>query len=204
MLRVNDSRRPIDVMEIGDLVPFKFMVRPFERPEIVSLTLFQDRQGARTVSLDVRAEARKQVIRITNYNPEISLYKPTRRNTISIAQQDSASSSQEAFEAVREDILPAFTFSLDLEGVGLSLVNRKAVEVVYLSINSLKFDYSNSSVGAGVNLVCGSLQVDNQLHDAVFPVVVQPTPIPKDSTSVASLPTIQGSLYWLKDQGMCP
>ena len=27
MLRVNDSRRPIDVMEIGDLMPFKFIVR---------------------------------------------------------------------------------------------------------------------------------------------------------------------------------
>lgn len=30
MLRVNDSRRPIDVMEIGDLMPFKFMVRVFQ------------------------------------------------------------------------------------------------------------------------------------------------------------------------------
>ena len=152
------------------------------------------------MSLDVRAEANKQVISITNYNPEVSLYKPTRRNTLSIAQ-DSASSSQEAFEAVSEEVAPELTFTLDLEGVGLSLINRKAVEVVYLSLNTLKFDYTNSPVAAAVNLAIGSLQMDNQLHDAVFPVVIQPTPIPKDSTSVASLPTVQASLYWLKDQG---
>ena len=110
------------------------------------------------------------------------------------------SGSQEAFEAVQEEVAPALTFSLDLEGVGLSLINRKAVEVVYLSLNKLKFDYTNSPVAAAVNLACGSLQMDNQLHDALFPVVVQPTPIPKDSTSVASLPTIQASVYWLKDE----
>ena len=44
-------------------------------------------------------------------------------------------------------------------------------------------------------------QIDNQLNDAVFPVVLQPTPIAKDSSGVASLPTIQGSVIWLKDQG---
>ena len=113
------------------------------------------------------------------------------------------SGSQEAFEAVQEDVAPAFSFNLDLEGFGLSLINRKAVEVVYLSLNTLKFDYTNSPVATAVNVACGSLQMDNQLHDAVFPVVIQPTPIPKDSTSVASLPTVQASIYWLKDQGDC-
>ncbi|THH01814.1 hypothetical protein EW026_g979 [Hermanssonia centrifuga] len=184
ILSINGSRRAIDVMEIGDLVPFKF-VSP---------------QGSRTVSLDVRAESRMQVIRITNYNPQLSLYKPTRRNTLSIAQQDSMSGSQEAFEAIQEEIPPTFTLKIDFAGLGLSLINRKTVEVVYFSIDALKFDYTDSPVAQAVNLACGSIQMDNQLHDALFPVVLQPTPIPKDSSTVASLPTVQGSVIWLKDQ----
>ncbi len=143
-----------------------------------------------------------QVIRITNYNPQLSLYKPTRRNTLSIAQQDSMSGSQEAFEAIQEEIPPTFTLKIDFAGLGLSLINRKTVEVVYFSIDALKFDYTDSPVAQAVNLACGSIQMDNQLHDALFPVVLQPTPIPKDSSTVASLPTVQGSVIWLKDQGM--
>ena len=133
----------------------------------------------------------------------MSLYKPKRRNTTSLARTDSIAGSQEAFEAVQETVAPDLTVIMDLHGVGVSLVNKRMVEVVYLSVNALKFEYSTNPVAQSVTLSCGSLQIDNQLHDAVFPVVVQPTPIPKDSTSVASLPTIQGSLYWLKDQGMC-
>ncbi len=110
-------------------------------------------------------------------------------------------SSQDAFEAVEEEIASTFNFTLDLKGFGLSLINRKTIEVVYLSLNDFKFEYMDSPVAAGISLSCGSLQMDNQLHDALFPVVIQPTPIPKDSTSVASLPTLQACIYWLKDQG---
>lgn len=78
------------------------------------------------------------------------------------------------------------------------------VEVVYLSANGLKFEYTDSPVAQAINLVCGNLQIDNQLHDALYPVVLQPTPIPKEAVEVASLPTVQGSVIWLKDQGLLP
>lgn len=153
------------------------------------------------MSLDVRAEGLKQILRISNYNPKLSLYKPTSRQSTSVTQLDSISGSQEAFEAVQEEVSFTLAINIDFEGIGLSLINRKAVEVVYLSVNGLKFEYTNSPVAQAVNLTCGSLQIDNQLHDALFPVVLQPTPVPKDATSVASLPTLQGSVIWLKDEG---
>ena len=163
----------------------------------------QTGQGSRTVSLDVRAEGPKQILRISNYNAQVSLYKPTNRRAGSVTSLDTAtmSGSQEGFEAVQEEVSSSLAIKLDFEGIGLSLINKKAVEVVYLSVNGLKFEYSNSPVAQAVNLVCGSLQIDNQLHDALFPVVLQPTPVPKDSTTVASLPTLQGSVIWLKDEG---
>jgi vacuolar protein sorting-associated protein 13A/C len=95
-------------------------------------------------------------------------------------------------------------FTLDLEGIGLSLMNRKMLEVVYLSMNSLKFEYSSSPVAQAVNLSLGTLQIDNQLHDAIYPVLLQPTPIPKEASAVASPPTIQASVIWLNDQGATP
>jgi vacuolar protein sorting-associated protein 13A/C len=102
---------------------------------------------------------------------------------------------------VTEEIPPTLTFTLDLEGIGLSLMNWKMLEVVYLSMNSLKFEYSSSLVAQAVNLSLGLLQIDNQLHDAIYPVLLQPTPIPKEASAVASPPTIQASAIWLNDEG---
>ena len=129
------------------------------------------------------------------------MYRPRHRTSVSIARQDTSASSQDAFEAVTEDIPPTVMFTLDLEGIGLSLMSRKMLEVVYLSMNSLKFEYSSSPVAQAVNLSLGTLQIDNQLHDAIYPVLLQPTPIPKEASAVASPPTIQASVIWLNDQG---
>lgn len=153
------------------------------------------------VSLDVRADGLKQVLRITNYNPERSLYKPKRASSMPLTRQDSISASTEAFDAVTEDVPPSLAFTVDFAGIGISLVNKKLVEVIYVSMLALKFEYSNSEVAQAVNLSCGTLQIDNQLHDALYPVILQPTPIPKESNGTAALPTVQASVIWLKDQG---
>jgi vacuolar protein sorting-associated protein 13A/C len=160
------------------------------------------------VSLDVRAEGEQQVLRITNYVAERSLYKLKRRNTASsvgrsgTTRSESPSTMGDAFEAVTEEIAPSLSIKLDLQGIGISLINRSLVEVVYLSITKLNLEYTSSSVAQSMTLACGSLQVDNQLHDALFPVVLQPTPIPKDTRGeVAALPTVQASFIWLTDQG---
>lgn len=110
-------------------------------------------------------------------------------------------SSQEAFEAVTEEVAPTLAFKLDFEGIGMSLINRRLVEVVYLTVQQLKFEYTSSPVAQAVNLSVGSLQIDNQLHDGAFPVVLQPTPLSRELKNAAALPTVQGSVIWLNDQG---
>ncbi|KAJ2927125.1 hypothetical protein H1R20_g9964, partial [Candolleomyces eurysporus] len=185
LLSINNIRRVVDIMEIGDLVPFKFT----------------QNHRSKAVSLDVRADGQKQVLRITEYNPERSLYRPKQRsNSMSISRQDTMSSSVEGFEAVTEEIQPLVTFTLDLAGIGISLVNRRLMEVLYITLDQLKFEYVDSSVAHAVNLSCGSLQIDNQLHDALYPVILQPTPLSKDAAGVGALPTVQASVIWLKDQ----
>lgn len=185
LIDINGSRRRVDVMEIGDLMPFNFI----------------NDQRTKTVSLDVRADGQKQVLRVTNYNAEFSIYKPRHRgSTISSIARQEGTSTAEAFEAIAEEVTPSLTFSLDFAGIGLSLINKRLVEVIYASMDTLTLEYSNSEVAQTVTFSCGTLQVDNQLHDAIFPVIIQPTPIPKESKVVAALPTVQASVIWLKDQ----
>ncbi|EEB98547.1 hypothetical protein MPER_01922, partial [Moniliophthora perniciosa FA553] len=181
-LTYNGFKRVVNVMEIGALVPFKF-------------------NEGRTVSLDVRADGRKQILRITNYNAQHSLYKPKPRSvTGSLSRQDTVSSSVEAFEAVTEEIPPTFGFKVDFAGIGISLVNKKLTEVIYLLMDKLSFEYTASPTARAFNLSCGTLQVDNQLHDGLFPVILQPTPVPKESNTVAALPTVQASVILLNDE----
>ncbi|KAF9229286.1 vacuolar protein sorting-associated protein 13 [Gyrodon lividus] len=184
MLMINDARRVVDIMEIGVLVPFKF----------------HDGRRTRAVSLDVRADGHKQVLRITQYIAERSLYKLKHRAVGSLSRSDTLAGS-EAFEAVSEDVAPTLRIEVDLAGIGISLISRKMIEVVYVSVESLKFEYNDSPISQAVNLSCGSLQLDNQLHDAIYPVILQPSPISKEASGVAIVPpTIQASVAWLKDQ----
>lgn len=184
LLTINGSRRAVDILEIGDLVPFKF----------------QNERGIGVISMDARASGHQQVLRLSNYNEETSPYRPKSRASSSSLRIDTMSSGIEAFEAVTDDIQPGFMLDVNLDGIGVSLVNRRVIEVVYLSLEHLKVDYTASSVAQSVNLSCGIVQIDNQLHDATFPVVLQPTPISGQASDIAALPTVQFSLTWLNDQ----
>jgi vacuolar protein sorting-associated protein 13A/C len=123
---------------------------------------------------------------------------------MTVSRQDTISSTVEAFEAVSEEVSPNYVVVVDLAGVGVSLVNKKMVEVIYLLMDSIKFEYTNSLIDQSVNFSCGNLQIDNQLHEALYPVILQPTPIAKEASAVGALPTVQGSIIWLKDQGWSP
>jgi len=152
----------------------------------------------------VRADGQKQVLRITNYDPDQSLYRPRQRSgSMSVYRQDTISSSAEAFEAVTEKAESSLTVLVELAGVGVSLINKRMVEVIYLVMDAMKFEYNSSSISQSIIVAIGTLQIDNQLHEALYPVIVQPTPIPKESAGIGALPTVQASIIWLNDQGIC-
>jgi vacuolar protein sorting-associated protein 13A/C len=90
------------------------------------------------------------------------------------------------------------TVSLSLEGIGLSLINRSMIEVVYLSARELKVEYMNSDVSQSIDLSIGHLQIDNQLPEATFNVVFQPTPISRQGGP--KLPTVNASVIILNDR----
>ncbi|KAF8516153.1 hypothetical protein BU17DRAFT_51124 [Hysterangium stoloniferum] len=185
LLNINGRDRKVDIMEIGNLPPFKF---PLE-------------QGSRTISLDIRAEGLTQTLDISNYHEETSLYKPTRRNTGTISRKDTIGSIQESFEAVTTEEEPSLNVRIDLAGLGVSMINRHMVEVVYMSLRKLDLEYSRTLTAQAITVACGVIQVDNQLHDAIYPVALQPSPLPKEEGMTVPPPAIQASVTFLNDQG---
>lgn len=118
-----------------------------------------------------------------------------------VTRQDTISSNTEGFEAVPEETPANITILVDIAGIGVSLINKRMVEVVYTAMAGIKIEYADSRVAQSVNIAIGTLQFDNQLHEAIFPVILQPTPLTKEASGVAALPTVQASVIWLKDQG---
>lgn len=159
-------------------------------------------RSARALSLDVRADGPSQVLCVTNYEEEHSMYRLKRRDT-GISRAGTTATGTE-FEAIQENVPPSLILKLDLEGLGVSLINKKLTEVVYFSIRELKFDYAYSATAQSFNIACGMIQVDNQVHGAYFPVLLQPTPINKQARGAGALPTLQASIILLNDSGMFP
>lgn len=152
------------------------------------------------LSLDVRAEGPSQVLTASEYSEATSIYKPRRRSSGSVSRSDSLSSIIE-FEAIQDEVPPDLRLEVDLKGFGVSFMNKKLTEIIYFSSQNLLFAYTNSPVAQSVNLTFGTIQVDNQMHDAFFPVLLQPTPISKEARNKGALPTLQASVILLNDSG---
>lgn len=184
-LQSNEDKREIDILEIGNLVPFKF----------------KSSKGSFTVSLDVRAENGGQTLSISNYVEEFSLYRPRLRRQSTTSSRTDTLTGTDAFETVAvEEVKPSLTVNVNLEGVGISLINKRTIELLYFSSTGIKLEYNDSEAAQTINVTLDSIQLDNQLHDAIFPVVLQPTPLARnDKAAITNLPAVQASLMILKD-----
>lgn len=197
-------QRLVNVMEIGSQVPFRFKVR-FLSPSCADPTtdaLVQAGGETRVISIDVRVEGTTQAIRFSNYDEEDSVFKLQRRNTETMSRQDSVSSSREAtFEAVDVDVVTTFSFGLSLEGIGISVVNRRMQELVYASFRGVTAKYSDSTTNVAYDLGIKWIQVDNQLFGGLYPILLYPSVIPKDGKELEVHPSLQASVIVLKDEG---
>ncbi len=152
------------------------------------------------MSLDVRAEGFSQVLTITPYDEDQSVYKPRRAG--GVARTDSMDSfNVVSFETVTANEKPTLCFNLDFEGLGISVVNKNLHELVYVSFRGLKISYTDFPEYYDASLDCKWIQIDNQLFGGLFPIVLYPTVVPKDGKELESHPTLQLSAAILKDDG---
>lgn len=182
-LVANGRERNVNILEIGSLLPFKFPSG--------------DGRGNRVVALDVRADGPTQTLVLSNWSELNSNYKMKRQN--STFSRTDTTRTDAGFEAVDIDTKILSSFNVELEGVGISLINRQVQELAYVSFRGLEFHYSESEVTTAFNIICKWIQMDNQLFSGLFPIVLYPAVIAPHQSDLESHPTLQASLIQSKD-----
>ncbi|KAK4050444.1 Vacuolar protein sorting-associated protein 13 [Microbotryomycetes sp. JL201] len=183
-IELGGKERVINVLEIGAQVPFRF----------------PSGGHTRVLSIDVRAEGPTQAVRFSNYDEEESVFKLQRRGSETMSQKDSIASSRDGvFEAVDVEVKTTFSFGINLEGVGISIVNKRMQELVYASFRGLSAKYMDSTTNVSYDVSCKWIQVDNQLFGGLYPILLYPSVIPKDGKELEVHPSLQASVIILKD-----
>lgn len=67
------------------------------------------------------------------------------------------------FEVAMPEAPTAFSFRIDLEGLGISLVNSKMHELTYISFRGFDAHFSDTAISQEFILSCKWIQIDNQL-----------------------------------------
>ncbi|EIW72804.1 hypothetical protein TREMEDRAFT_25659 [Tremella mesenterica DSM 1558] len=178
----------IDMLAIGVQPPIRVPSR-------------QSGKKAETVSIDIQADGSSQLLIISPYVEETSLYKPTRRGVGPVRRSDSTDSlSTTGFETVVVNEKPSLSIMVELEGIGISVITKRPDELIYMSLRGLKVGYTDYPQYYDAMLDCKWIQIDNQLFGGLFPIILYPTVVPKDGKELESHPTLQASVALLKDR----
>lgn len=156
------------------------------------------------VSIDVLAKGHTQVVQITNYDETQSMFKLNRRETsMSMSRTNSQTSSNQDLEFEAKDQKTPVTFSLNLslEGIGISVVNRDMVELLYATFRGLRLTYNDSATSTSVHFILKWIQIDNQLFGGIYKIMLYPSVIPKDAKELEVRPNLDVAVTLLKDQG---
>ncbi|WRT64162.1 uncharacterized protein IL334_001091 [Kwoniella shivajii] len=180
----------VDMMAIGIQPPIK-----------VPRTASVPRSSA--LSIDVQADGGSQLLILSPYNEETSVYKPTKRAPGGMRRTDSTdtlSSATASYETVSVSEKASLNVSVELEGIGISVITKRPDELLYVSVRGLKLGYSDYPQYYDAFIDCKWIQIDNQLFGGLFPIILYPTVVPKDGKELESHPTLQASVAVLKDQ----
>ena len=155
-----------------------------------------------TVSLDIAADGVSQLLSISTYNEDTSVFKRKKPGSSTIRRTDSSDSiATSAFEAVPTTDKPTMSISVDFSGIGLSVVTKKPSELVYLSLRGLKIQFEEYPKYRDFSLDCQWIQLDNQLFGGEFPIILYPaTDLTSSSEKdLAVQPTFHGRVVVSKD-----
>ncbi|KAI0218945.1 Vacuolar protein sorting-associated protein 13 [Massospora cicadina] len=181
-LIAGSERRIINFQQIGAMEPLKLKLH---RKSVV-------------IALDVIADGPTQILRLSKYIEAESLFRPTRamihRNLSGSnlgASLNECAGTSYGFEVVEKDTRVTFSFTLRLEGVGVSLINRREQELVYATLRELDLRFNDYTDSQSINLKIKWIQMDNMLYEALFPIVLYPTVISRSGNETNLHPTLQ-------------
>ncbi|KAI9272903.1 hypothetical protein BDA99DRAFT_569176 [Phascolomyces articulosus] len=196
-LDVFGKKRDVNFQAIGTQMPIRYKRQAH-----------QHRSGSITsrpiMSIDVIARDSALVLVLSDFNPEISLYQPKSSSaSVSASSRDGSSregSLRDTFETVDVEHIINYSFELNLAGIGISIVNKRMQEMAYVTIRALDFKYTDSNLFQSVRTSIQWLQVDNQFHGSLHPILCFPSTLPKNITEQQTHPTFHMALDKIKDE----
>lgn len=180
IIRSHGRERAVNLSEIGNLKPFRLPPTQNEDQKIVDL--------------NVIADGPTQSLIIADYDPSLSMYKLQRTKTGA-----STVSESQHFEAAEDDENYHTRIITRFEGFGVSLINTRSQELMYMTLRGLELRYNESDLYQNLSVKLKWIQVDNQLYGGIFPIVIYPTVVPKSGKEMNNHPSFSGSICKVKD-----
>lgn len=177
VIKVKDVERRVQLAEIGNLQPMKVLPDNESEPVLVDL--------------NVVADGPTQTLVLSDYDPSMTLYKvDTNASQASIAAKPAAQ--------VDEGPL-SLSVELNLEGVSLSVINAELQELCYVTIRGMELRFRVSEIYETVTTKLKWIQIDNQLPNSVFPILLYPSVVPHIGREMESHPIFSASISKVRD-----
>ncbi|KAG2223432.1 hypothetical protein INT45_001738, partial [Circinella minor] len=184
ILNIGGRERSINMQEIGSQLPFRHV----------------DRNGRQAITaIDIKTRQSTQVLYLTPYVQSQSYFRPLTSDVSSLLSASSQETvAREGFETV--DIKPVIHFVVELKmsQIAFSMVNKRLQEIAYITFRGLELKFTESNMYQSVRWIIKWVQIDNQLYDAVYPILLYPTNVTTESKNEI-LPTFQLGLDRVKD-----
>ncbi|KAJ5665895.1 uncharacterized protein N7477_008343 [Penicillium maclennaniae] len=175
----NGKERHIKLAEIGNLIPMRIPPKnPGEYQKIIDINII--------------ADGPTQTLVLSNFKPSKSIYKQRK------AQTSSASIST-GFEVKEMNSDVNFKAQLRLGGIGISLINQKLKELLYLTFREIEIKYRESRIYQTLNTTIKWIQIDNQLYGGIFPILLYPSVVPKTGKEMEAHPIFHAMVTRVKD-----
>lgn len=182
VINANGKERQIKLAEIGNLIPMKI-------PVPNTATGVRD---SKIIDLNVTADGPTQTLILSNYKASKSLYKQKSRT-------ESTTSVAGGFEVKDQDTDVTFRVQLKLAGIGISLITLQLKELAYITFREISVKYSESPLFQTVSAAIKWVQIDNQLYGGIFPMIVYPSVVPKNTRETESHPSVHFQVTRVKD-----
>ncbi|KAG5437684.1 hypothetical protein PCANB_000721 [Pneumocystis canis] len=180
----NGKERIIRLSEIGNLVPMKIPI---------------DNGLYKTIDISVIANGPSQTLVLKNYCQNGSIYKPK----TSISQNNPTLTNniycKEGFEIINLNDGIIYKTEIHLEGIGISIINNRHLELCYITLRDLNLKFSDSLIYQNFDIIIKWIQIDNQLYGGIYPIILYPSIIQKTSKELDTHPSFHSSIIKVKD-----
>lgn len=181
VIDANGRERRVQLAEIGNLQPMK-------------VPATHDSPGA-IIDLNVVADGPTQTLVLSDYDPSISLYKVNNGNS----SHSTLASQVDQFTIQEDEGDISSSIIVKLEGIGVSLINRRMQELCYMTLRGIEFQYKCSDIYETFSMKMKWMQIDNQLFGGVYPILLFPSVVPQTGKEMDTHPTFSGSITKVRD-----